>query len=140
MARSKYGPRVEYSGPLFEKDVKQTFRQNGRTMLLQIAEDGSDLVKQELASHRGSDAPHIADHIEGRVRSLKGKPWQLTSVVSSQLHMQLPGHKGYMTFLETSLKGGKPTSFRGIWAFRRVGNAIKRTRRVAAADLTKGLN
>ncbi len=140
MARSKYGARVEYSGPIFTKDVRKTFRQNARVMLLQIAEDGADMVKQELSGHRGAEAPHIADHIEGRVKSLSGKPWQLTAAASSQLHMLLPGHKGYMTFLETGIKGGKATAFRGIYAFRRVGTAIKRTRRASQADLTKGLN
>lgn len=141
MARSKYGPRVEYSGPLFTVDVKKTFRQNARVMLLQIAEDGEQMVKAELAMHRGSVAPHISDHIEGRVKSLTGKPWALTSVVSSTIHLQLPGHKGYAQFLEDGHRGrsGIQTTFRGYFVFRRVGAAIKRTRRPAAANLVKGL-
>lgn len=138
--QGKYGAKVTYSGPIFEKDVKKTFRQNARVMLLQVAEDGEQLVRSELSAHRGAEAPHISDHIEGRVKSLSGKPWQLTSVVTSQLHMTLPGHKGYMTFLETGMKGARQTTFRGLYVFRRVGSAIKRTRRAQQADLTKGLN
>lgn len=140
MARSKYGSRVEYSGPFFEKSPSKTFRQNARAALLVMAQDGADLVQSELASHRGEQAPHIADHIEGRVKSLQGKPWALSSVVSSQLHLMLPGHKGYALFLETGQRGQRQTSFRGLYAFRRVANAMKRSRKVVAADLTKGLN
>lgn len=140
MARqSKYGPRVEYSGPFFEKDIRKTFRQNARTLVLQIAEDAEKLIEGELNQHRGPDAPHIADHIEARAQALTGKKWALTAVASSQLHLQLPGHKGYATVLETGDRQGRAWG-RALWVFRRVGSAIKRTSRTARADLTKGLN
>lgn len=137
---SKYGPRVEYSGPFFTKDIKRTFRQNARDLVQTIAEDGEALVKANLTPGRGRLTGEYSDAVNGRAVSLKGKKWALTAVVTSTRHLSMPGFKGYGIFLETGVKGGKQTSFRGLWVYRRVAQALKRSSRIARADLTKGLN
>ena len=140
MAKSPYGPRVEYSGPFFTKDIKKTFRQNARDLVLAIAEDGEQLVKANLTPGHGRLTGDYADAVNARVGSLKGKKWALTAVVTSTRHLTMPGFKGFGIFLESGIKGGRQTSFRGLWVYRRVGQALKRNSRAARADLTKGLN
>jgi hypothetical protein len=142
------GTRVEYSGPLFEKDLKRTLRENMRALVLTMAEDGAQLAKREFSSsfrgHGNRIAGSYTDAIEGRVQSLRGKPWALTSVVSSTRHLQMPGYKGYGLFLESGTRGagkwGRATSFGGYWVYRRVANAVRRSSRIVRADLAKGLN
>jgi hypothetical protein len=137
---AKYGKRIEYSGPLFTKDVKKTFRANARDLLKAMAEDAEGLVKADLTPGHGRLTGDYAAAVAGRITSIRGKHWALTAVTTSTRHLQMPGFRGYGTFLETGIKGGRQTSFRGYWFFRRAGNAIKRSSRIARADLTKGLN
>lgn len=138
--RSKYGPRIEYSGPFFEKDIKRTFRHNARDLVQTIAEDGEQMVQADLTPGHGRLSGEYADHVEGRVRSLTGKKWELTAVVTSTLHLTMPGHRGFGLFLETGIKGATQTRFRGLWVYKRVGQALNRGSKAARADLVKGLN
>lgn len=137
---SKYGPRVEYSGPFFTKDIRKTVWANMRDLVQAIAEDGEQLVKANLTSGHGRLTGDYADAVDGRARSLKGKKWALSAVVTSTRHLTMPGFRGFGLFLETGQKGGRQTTFRGLWVFRRVGQALKRTARAQRADLVKGLN
>lgn len=144
--RSKYGPSITYSGPLFEKDVRKTFRANARQLVEAIAEDGERMVREGIP--RSSVAPHYADFVHGRAKSLKGKKWALTAAVSGQLHLTAKGFKGYGRVLETNelvtrkSRSGTAYTFtgRGLWIYRRVQNALRRGSKAARADLTKGLN
>lgn len=138
--RSKYGPSIEYSGPFFEKDIRKTFRQNARDLVSAIAEDGEAMVKADLTPGHGRLTGDYAEAVQGRVKSLSGKKWALTAVVTSTRHLQMPGYRGYGKFLETGIKGQRQTRFRGYWVYRRVANALKRGSKAARADLTKGLN
>jgi hypothetical protein len=146
MARSRYGPSITYSGPFFEKDIKKTFRGNARNLVEAIAQDGESMVRSNLP--KGPAAPHYADFVEGRARSLSGKKWALTAVVTGQLHLQSKNFKGYGAVLETTetfnrrSRSGSTYTIRGFgkWVYRRVANALKRGSRTARADLTKGLN
>ncbi len=61
---SKYGSRIEYSGPLFTKDIKATFRQNARDLLSEMAADGAGLVQQNLTPGRGRLTGNYADLTE----------------------------------------------------------------------------
>ena len=145
---ARRGVRIEYSGPFFEKDIRKTFRQNARELVAAIAEDGASMVRSNLP--RSAEAPHYADYVEGRVKSLKGKPWALTAVVSGTLHLYSKNYKGYGAVLETnemfvrSTGGDNSTTYTiqgfGKWVYRRVANALKRGSKAARADLTKGLN
>lgn len=144
--RSKYGARIEYSGPFFEKDVRKTFRANARALVSAIADDGASMVRTNLP--KSADAPHYVDYVEGRAKSLRGKKWALTAVVSGTLHLHSKNFKGYGAVLETNepvtrrAKSGTTYTISGFgkWVYRRVGNALKRGSKAARADLTKGLN
>lgn len=147
--RSKYGPSITYSGPLFEKDVTKTFRGNARTLVLAIAKDGERMVREGIP--RSSVAPHYADFVVGTAGALPGKgkdKWALTAAVRGSLHLTAKGYKGYGRVLETNelvtrkSRSGTAYTFtgRGLWIYRRVGNALRRGSKAARADLTKGLN
>lgn len=137
MPRSRNG--ITYSGPLFEKDIRKTFRQNARNLVETIAEDAEALVEANLTPGHGRLTGRYAESVEARVKSLGGKPWALTAVVTATRHLQMPGRRGYGLFLETGRKGGRQTAFRGLFVFRRVSRAIRSGSKVARADLTKGL-
>lgn len=137
---SKYGPSIKYSGPFFEKDVRKTFRANARDLVSAIAEDGERMVRDDLTPGHGRVTGRYADAVEGRAKSLSGKKWALTAVVSSTRHLQMPNFRGYGTFLETGLRGKVQTAFRGYWVYKRVANALRRGSKAARADLVKGLN
>lgn len=137
---SKYGPSIKYSGPFFEKDVRKTFRSNARDLVAAIAEDGERMVRDDLTPGHGRVTGRYADAVEGRARSLSGKKWALTAVVSSTRHLQMPNFRGFGTFLETGLRGKVQTAFRGYWIYKRVANALRRGSKAARADLVKGLN
>ena len=146
MPRGKYGPSIQYSGPFFEKDIRKTFRANARELVSAIAEDGERMVKDNLP--RSSVSPHYSDFVMGRAKSLKGKKWALTAVVTGTLHLHSKNFKGYGAVLETNesfrRSNGRGSTYTvngfGKWVYRRVGNALKRGSKAARADLTKGLN
>jgi hypothetical protein len=140
MRRGKYGSKIEYSGPIFERDIRKTFRQNARDLVQAMADDGARMVKENLTPGHGRATGQYADAVEGRVKSLKGKKWALSAVVTSTRHLQMPGFRGYGIFLETGVKGSRKTAFRGLFVYRRVGQALKRSAKAAYVDLTKGLN
>lgn len=140
MAKLKSGLSVEYKGPLFSKDVRKTFRANARDLVSAIAEDGEGLVKAELTVGHGRLTGRYADAVESRVRSLTGKKWQVTAVVTSTRHLEMPNFRGYGTFLESGVKGKVQSAFRGLWVYKRVASLLRRRSRAARADLTKGLN
>jgi hypothetical protein len=136
----KYGPSIKYSGPFFARDVKKTFRANARDLVTAIAEDGERMVKDNLTPGNGRVTGRYADAVEGRAKSLSGKKWALTAVVTSTRHLEMPNFRGYGTFLETGLRGKVMSSFRGLWVYKRVANALRRGSKAARADLVKGLN
>jgi hypothetical protein len=119
--------QVDLSGPLFSRDVKKTVRQNIRRMLEGLAEEGERLARSAWPVLTGAGR----DHTEGRVRSLTGKPWFLTAVISAQHVYPWPngGAKQY--------RGGKAE--RRVGMFRRTATAIRRSRAVISANLVEGL-
>lgn len=125
--------KAETSGPFFTKDPRKTFRQNARVMLEAIAEEGEKAVQARAPYYtgdKGDPNAHIRDFIRGRVRSLKGKPWALTAVVSSLFHMfntQGGKHYGYGRKLERKSR------------FFRRGIATVRKQRREAEHLLRGL-
>jgi hypothetical protein len=119
--------QVDLSGPLFSRDVKKTVRNNIRRMLEGLAEEGERLARSAWPVLTGAGR----DHTEGRVRSLTGKPWFLTAVISAQHVYPWPngGAKQY--------RGGKAEQRVGM--FRRTASALRSARPVMTANLTKGL-
>ena len=137
---SKYGPSISYSGPFFSRDVKKTFRANARDLVTAIAEDGERMVKDNLTPGHGRVSGRYADAVEGRAKSLSGKKWALTAVVTSTRHLEMPNFRGYGTFLESGKRGKVQTTFPGLWVYKRVASLLRRRSKAARADLTKGLN
>lgn len=131
---------VELKGPFFTKDVRKVIRANALEMVRDLAEEGEAAVQQSLVPGGGRLTGDYAESIQGRTRSLQGKPWQVTAVVSATRHLEMPGHRGFGLFLETGVKGTRKTSFRGLGIFRRVGAKLRRSSRTRRHDLTRGLN
>jgi hypothetical protein len=85
MARRLKG--VDLSGPFFRKDPVKTWRANVRDFMDEVAAIGEAEVKAQLQSGQGDRRPlryggRVSDHIVGRTRSLAGRRWAVTAVVS----------------------------------------------------------
>lgn len=125
--------KVTTDGPFFKVDPRKTFRANARVMLQAVADEGEKAVKSRSPYYTGSKGDpnaHIRDFIKGRVKSLSGKPWAMTAVVSSLFHFyntQNGRHYGYGRKLEARTK------------FFRRGIATVRPERREAEKLLRGL-
>jgi hypothetical protein len=119
---------IDLSGPLFTRDPGKTVRQNMRRAIEGLVEEGEHTVQSlwPVRTGRGRAGSR------GRVTSLSGKPWFLTGVVSATYVYPWPGggSKQY--------RGGKVEAKHGM--FRKTAAAMRRSRKVIAADLTRGLN
>lgn len=81
--------KVSASGAFFQRDPVRTFRANLRDAMAEMAESGEADVKARMQQGEGSRQPmrgitpvRVSGHVVGRVRSLAGKPWAATAVVS----------------------------------------------------------
>ena len=86
MASAKYPLKVDIdlTGPFFQRDPGKTVKGNIRKMMEGLAEEGEKAVREQIGSHtypRGTGWTEA--HAEGRVSSLRGKPWFLTAVISA---------------------------------------------------------
>lgn len=140
------GEAVVFSGPFFEKDPTKTFRVNVRAMLDGMVSEGEGAVRGIIAPHSKSGA--LAGSIHGRTRSLSGKPWALTGVISSNLNALIAASRGqqsgqwrgsYAGFIETgyrindrvrtgsALKVSKSGKLRvvGVWESRKVRTSFR---------------
>ena len=102
---------VEFTGPFFDARADETLRQNIRHMIQGMADEGESAVKGIVAPHSRSGA--LSGSIHGRTRSLSGKQWALTGVISSNLNEIIAKLKGqtsgnwrgsYAGFIETGLR------------------------------------
>lgn len=130
---SVVGVEVELVGPFFKIDPRKTFRANAKVLLTAIAEEGEKEVKARspfYTGDKGDPSAHIRDDITGRTKSLRGKPWALTAVVSSLFHMRHTyngKHYGYGLKLERKYR------------FFRRGVSVIRKQRREAMQLLKGM-
>lgn len=132
--------RVDFKGPFFEKDPRKTFRANIRDLMQAVADEGARDVIGQLRKGEASRYPlgggikpgRVSAHVLGRTKSLTGKPWEVTAVVSVNTRGM-------------SAKQAIKVQAAGSWlesqghAFRRTAGAIRRSRKVVQADLLKGL-
>jgi hypothetical protein len=134
-------PRVDLKleGPFFERDPKQTFRQNVRRMLEGLSAEGQQTIRELLAAGEGTRLPiaripsdHVSEHVVGRVRSNSGRPWALTAVVSVN-------NSGLSRAEGISLMAAASVVERRVHAFRSLSSGIRRSRAVLSANLTAGL-
>ena len=121
---------IDLSGPFFEKDPVKTLSENVQTMLEAVAKEGESDVAAQAAGHQKSGAFYRG--IEGRVRSVAGKHWLRTAVVSETHVYPWPGggSKQY--------RGGKLEA--KYHMFRTTATRLRRSRAVNQAELTKGMN
>jgi len=140
MARTSRGPArstksVAFSGPFFARDVRKTVRQNIRSLMQAVAEEGESAVRAEIQSHAGQmrhSTGHTAAHVRGRTKSLAGRQWEVSAVVS----MDTRG----MTAKEAIRTQAAAAGIERRWhPYRRVASALRRAKAVISADLTKGL-
>ena len=127
--------KVELSGPFFTKDPGKTFRGNVRDMMDKLAEAMEDEVRRQIVSHEGQ-MPNwtgwSASRVRGRTKSVTGKRWGTTAVVSSYT-------------ADLNAKDAKRTKAAGVtiearWhPYRSVKSGIYRSRPLLTADLAKGL-
>lgn len=118
---------VDLTGPFFQRDPRKTVRGNIRQMLEGVAEEGERTVKSASPVLTGA----FRAGVKGRVRSLGGKRWELTAVVS-QTHVYPWSGGGSKQY-----RGGKAEA--RYQPFKRTANALRRSRAVLAANLTEGL-
>jgi hypothetical protein len=127
--------RVELSGPFFERDPAKTVRGNIRDMLDEVAKLGEAQVRTLIEGHRGS-MPYskgwTAAHVRGRTRSLSGRRWQLSAVISADTS-GMSKHDAIRTKAAAS-------TIEARWhPFRSTKNDIARSRAILGANLTKGI-
>lgn len=139
MARKAIATTIDLSGPFFRKDPTKTFRQNIRVLMDAIAAEGEEDVKAQLRAGNAGRKPirrlgdHTSDHVIGRTRSLKGKRWAVTAVVSVN-------NSGYSRAQGVSLMAAASSVESRTHAFRRTAARLRKARAVNSVELTKGMN
>jgi hypothetical protein len=129
---------IVLSGPFFTNDPRKTFRQNARVMLDRLSEEGEADVKLQMHAGQSGRAPiavgggRVADHVIGRVQSLRGRAWQVTAVVSVN-------NSGLSRAGGISLMAAAANVERETHAFRRTTSRLRRARAINAAELLKGI-
>lgn len=155
------GYAIELEGPFFERDPRRTFRANARRLMERAAQVGEAEVKRRIAgSPRRTAGPSFsARFIRGRIKSLSGKPWQVTMVVSAdttpldgpgarRVQAALSGRRTSVT--RRSFGGRAPTPIGTnvgtapghedkAQVFRRTAVGLRRLMRAAGKDLLEGL-
>jgi len=123
------------SGPFFQRDSGQTFRQSVRRAMQGLAQEGEAMVKSQFPVRSGRSRAGV----RGRAESLNGKQWFMTAVVSQTrvFPWQNKGKRGFAGRGEAVYRGGKLEAQRHM--FRRTASALRRSRKVLHADLTRGL-
>jgi hypothetical protein len=136
----KTSSRIDMSGPFFTNDPRKTFRQNARVLLDRLQEEGEADVKQQMRGGEGGRAPisqgvspsRVSGHVVGRVVSLTGRPWQATAVVSINNY-------GFSKAQGIALMAAAANVERETHAFRRTTNRLRRSRKVNASELLRGI-
>lgn len=129
---------VDLSGPFFTRNPGLTLRGNIARMMEGIASEGERLVRQDLARGESARATirrlgdRVSGHAIGRVTSLSGKHWLATAVLSVN-------NRGYSRAQGISLMAAASSLESRQHSFRRVAQAIRRSRVILNANLTAGL-
>lgn len=139
MARTKITTSIDLSGPFFQRDPAKTFRQNVRRLMDAVAAEGEADVKAQLQQGEGSRAPmrgisptRVSAHVIGRTRSMTGKRWAVTAVVSVN-NSGFSKRQGTTLMAAASLLEGRSR------VFRRTAARLRKARAVNQAELLKGI-
>jgi hypothetical protein len=135
---SAFKTSIKTSGNFFQGDPAEKFQKNVRTLMEAIAEAGeADVVGQLRVGQgsrqalRGVTPNRVAGHVVGRVRSLAGRQWKATAVVS--LNTQ-----GQSRAMAIRIMAAGSDLERQTGAFKRTRGRLIRARR-ANVDMLKGL-
>lgn len=137
MSATALDPRatVQLSGPLFEPTADKRLRENIRGMLQAVADEGDATVSARSPRKSGA----FVEGVVGRVKSLNGRPWALTAVISAT-HVypwRNKGARGYVGRSQAEYRGGKLEARYRM--FKGVTYQLRSARAVLSANLTKGL-
>lgn len=136
MARKVSGSKqlqITLEGPFFDRDPRKTLRRNMRELMAAVAKEAAISIRTDI---RGRPMPYSTGHtvgnIVGRTKSVTGKPWQVSAVISANTQD--------MSRKEAIRTKAAAASIERRWRpFRRTASAIRRSRAVLSANLTKGL-
>lgn len=119
---------VDLSGPFFRGDPSKTYLSNLQRMLVGIAEEGERTIQSVYPV--GPTGQGRAG-VRGRVKSLTGRPWLATAVVS-QTHVYPWPNGG-----QAQYRGGKTEAKHHM--FRDTARSLRRSRAILNANLTAGI-
>lgn len=138
MARTKSLSKqfqITLEGDFFTRDPSKTFGGNVRDMMDAIAAEAGKSVRAQIVSRAGSMPSYTgwtAATVRGRTRSLTGKRWLVSAVISADT-----SGMSRKDAIRTKAAGA---SIEARWhPFRKTASAIRRSRAVLSANLTKGL-
>lgn len=126
---------TELDGPLFRADIRATVRDNARAMLDDLVTEGAGDVARRLRAGSSGRAEvsrlggRVADRVGGRIRSIGGRPWERTGVVSINA-------RGLTPIQGAALMAAASIVERRTGAFRR---GLGGSRAIGRADLLRGL-
>lgn len=127
---------IDLEGPFFEKDPVATFRENVKALMDEMAEEGEADVRTQMAYGEMARKPvkvvfppRVRAFVRGRTKSLSGKDWGVTAVVSVET-------SGQPRKQAIALKAAAAEIEAKSGIFRRTTRRL----RAATRDLAKGLN
>jgi hypothetical protein len=125
---------VTFAGPWFERDPKLTFRANVLRLMDEVASFGQTDIQARIRAlpPAGVRTGHTADLIEGRTRSLVGKGWAVTAVVSPNTS-GLGANESIATMAAASEIESR------AHVFRRGASDLRKFKRDMETELMKGL-
>lgn len=129
---------VTFSGGFFRRDPGATLTANIQRIMAAVAAEAAANVQQRLRAGQSGREPisllgnRVAEHVVGRVKSLSGKPWLATAVISVN-------NSGYGRAEGISLMAAASEVESRTRAFRSTYLELRRSRAVLAANLTEGI-
>lgn len=128
---------IDTSGAFFTYQPGKTFRQNVRVLMADIAREGEADVKAQLLQGQAARQPmrivvpdRVSDHVVGRVKSLRGKPWALNAVISVN-------NSGLTAAQGRSLMAAAASIERRTGIFRRTSARLRKANKINAAELLR---
>jgi hypothetical protein len=142
VARPRLYTTIDTSGPFFTKNPGKTFRANARSMLRQMALQGEADIRQQLAAGDAARQP-ISNkvqpaHVSGHVRA--GIPFTADKAKTGriQVNVYVP-NQGFTAKQGKALMAAYSRVEAETHAFRRTTQRLRRSKKVNAAELLKGL-
>lgn len=131
---------ISTSGPFFQRDPSKTFRANVKLMMDRVAEVGEQDVRNQLLVGQATRDPlggdivpeRVSGHVHGRTKSLTGKRWAVTAVVSVQ-NKGFTAKQGIKLMAAASLLEGR------THAFAKTTARLQRVAKINTDELMRGI-